>query len=689
MFSHLSGVKAVDSWTEKAYEAPTTSEVGYKHYYLGCPGNERTSDVDHNNPVTLEQITIPALTALDPANVDANNKITLINEAKIKWFDQSTTLGTDGGTAQYVLDQGHQALFFSRSNNLSDSHSSEFRFSFSSISKLTSISFDYRYLDYNTTTTNAGGDVGQDHIFTQVHNSAYNPIDFDFVNDDEWHHAVISKASSYTAVVDFIIKIHDFQGHFFISNLEINSFDELGLQAVSGADAIAPVTLSDVGIADGTAVPAHTSGHVFGSYDFYANKGIDIWFKYQHTNESGAFRYFYLFNQDNEDGIVFRLNNRNEDDGYVPLRVYTVNAYSGTTTVVQGCDQPGTIFWFPYQSGIKTSTSNIVHVRAYCIDETNNTFRCEITMGVEGGIQRYPSTLPEDGTNTPMSFDIELGSAYFDGGLHRRIRFSASSATFSTLYDATSEEQVVVYKDYDGTVLGKKASNSLELVNYNVQGKTLVGWFDHRGNRVRNGDSVTGKLIVKPVFTDTTNKMVTLTDYGLNSSYTLTHADSGFASSGSIYPETGNSIDFYYTYKFLSKDSADNYFIVGLPFDEIDEQSRIYLRIDNPSSTKLSGYIYGKSLGIAGAEGTSFSSGDGVRSTSYDPLLVHINLVDNGSNNVTITINFLNLVTGATFSQTRTTTFAVDYALSSEYAARNRLGIIGAINCTATIESVF
>ena len=110
VFSHLSGVKAVDSWTEKAYEAPTTSEVGYKHYYLGCPGNERTSDVDHNNPVTLEQITIPALTALDPADVDAENKITLINEAKIKWLDQSTTLGTDGGTAQYVLDQGHQAF---------------------------------------------------------------------------------------------------------------------------------------------------------------------------------------------------------------------------------------------------------------------------------------------------------------------------------------------------------------------------------------------------------------------------------------------------------------------------------------------------------------------------------------------------------------------------------------------------
>jgi len=37
----FSGVKAADSWTEKAYVAPTGNYVGYTHYYLGCPGNYR------------------------------------------------------------------------------------------------------------------------------------------------------------------------------------------------------------------------------------------------------------------------------------------------------------------------------------------------------------------------------------------------------------------------------------------------------------------------------------------------------------------------------------------------------------------------------------------------------------------------------------------------------------------------
>ena len=104
-------LSAVDSWTEKAYVAPTTSENGYKHYYLGCPGNYRTSDSDHLNEVSLEDITVSALTSIERAAVDGGDNILLVNEAKIKYLDQSTSMGVDGGTAVFVRDNGHDALF--------------------------------------------------------------------------------------------------------------------------------------------------------------------------------------------------------------------------------------------------------------------------------------------------------------------------------------------------------------------------------------------------------------------------------------------------------------------------------------------------------------------------------------------------------------------------------------------------
>ena len=116
------GAPTVDSWTEKAYEAPTGESVGYKHYYLGCPGNYRTSDAEHNVDVTLEEITIPALNVIDSSEVTYGSEILNINESKIKYCDQSIDFydKNSGGHAVFVEDQGHQAVFFSRSGNLTD-----------------------------------------------------------------------------------------------------------------------------------------------------------------------------------------------------------------------------------------------------------------------------------------------------------------------------------------------------------------------------------------------------------------------------------------------------------------------------------------------------------------------------------------------------------------------------------------
>lgn len=463
----------------------------------------------------------------------------------------------------------------------------------------------------------------------------------------------------------------------------------MGLEEATLLDATAPITLSDLGVKSG--INIDTTEHIYANYSFSSKKAIDLWFEYDYelVNKDSWF-YFYLFNQRDESGLIFRLQtNRTDDDGIVPGYVWTNNGAASGTTVPTS----PTMHYLPRKSGVKSTTTNIIHVTAYCINEANNTFRCVLTGGVKGETQYYLSTNAEDKTNTPLSYDIELGADYFASGEHNLLRFSAAFNENVVLRDAESEEQLVVYKDSSGQILGKKSVESLDLVNYNIEGKTLLGWFDGSGSKVHADDEVNSKTVVKPAFADTTDKMVTLTDYGLEE--TLEMANGVHVISGpGIYPENGNTLDFYFTYKFVSAQSNDNYFVIGVPYDEVDEKTRVLLRINNSkdgSDTRLSGFIYGRMtpLGDAGATGTRFDSTVGFRTSQYEPLLVHVNVTDNGNNNIDYTVDFLNLVTCATFTQTRNVTFDVDYALSQEFEARNRLGIIGSTNCDSIISSVF
>ncbi len=684
------GAKAADSWTEKAYEAPTGERVGYEHYFLGCPGNYRTSDAEHLVDVTEADITIPQLNVIDASQIDASDKITLINDAKIKWLDQSTTLGTDGGTPVYVNDGGHKALFFSRSNNLTGTEDSEFRFSFSA-TNLTAVTFEYRYHDFNTTTTDTGS-AGYLHAFAQLHNASYNPIAVDFINDDAWHTMTLP-AGSYTDLKDVIIKIHSFQGHFFISNLQFASFDDLELEPATPADGLAPVTISDFGITSPYTLPSHSVEHTFGYYDYVANGGIDLWFQYDYENESAQWFYFYLFNQFDEGGIVFRFNNRNEDDGYTPAHIYTVNAYGSGTTVKQTAGADGTVFWYPCWAGVKTTTTNLIHVKAYCINETNNTYRVSVQLGVAGGTMYYPNTLPEgDDTTAIPYFDIELGATYFDNSFNRRIRFSSSSATRNTILDvdADAQEVGVVYKDASGNVIGKKATTTFTSVNYNIDGKILVGWYDQDGNKMENGQTISRKTIVHPIFADRGPNMISLTDVGLNSSLTLGPTDPSVQAPDSYSINTGNRIDFYMAYQYISQESADNYFIFALNFDYIDAATRLMIRIDNNpgNDSRVCGYIYGGPLGNAGDAGTRFESQGNMRPTGYETLIIHVALVDNGNNSASSTIDIINSVTGLTYSISKSQSYSVDWNLTSAFDARNKFGYVGPINCTVSIKDV-
>jgi hypothetical protein len=123
----------------------------------------------------------------------------------------------------------------------------------------------------------------------------------------------------------------------------------------------------------------------------------------------------------------------------------------------------------------------------------------------------------------------------------------------------------------------------------------------------------------------------------------------------------------------------------------VDAETRIMMRIDNGvNDHRICGYIYGKGLGgDAGVAGSRFESPDGLRPNEKTPLLVHIVLIDNGNNSASVTLEFTNLATKATYSTSREPSFAVDWNLTSTYSSRNRFGFVAPMRCSATTRDVF
>lgn len=665
------GAMAADSWTEKAYVAPTDSDVGYKHYYLGCPGNYRTSDAEHLNEVTLEEITLPALNVIDSSAVAAGSNILDVREAKTRYLDQCTVMGQDGGTPVYVMDEGHQAVFISRSNSLGDAHNSEFRFEFAAKNGLNSITFDYRYLDYGSLVEEGKAN----RVYLQAHNSAYVDLNVNLINDDQWHTATVyTTAESTDAVYELLFCIWDFQGHMFISNLEYHGFSELGLSAAGGYDGIAPTSLSEYGIADNTAVPIHTAGHIFGNG--VSPDGVDLWFTFSFTSVSvgeDAQLAIYLFNQMDESGIRFRFElNRSEDDGI--LFGYIITA-AGATQVI-----------FPKASNMKTNQIITAHIFAYLTDKSTNTY----TVGYQAGVGdlynpvAYPGGTGYEVDSPVFTQSAVLGAGYFDADAHRYIRFSGIRNSTVTIGEATSKEEVVVYKDADGTLVGKKEGLIVSTFDYHKNGMKLVGWFDHLGNRVENDQAVAGKTIVSPLFVDAQAEMIVPSDIGFMPKGQTKVLNGGEVASNG-YTAQGNRVDIYYIYGVNARNDGDKYSITGFPYDMVDGESRICVRINENNGNYFDGYIYGGSLGGAGADGTHFDNGANFRRAD-DKLLIHMGFTDNGSNNIDFVFEAMNLRTRAVFTANRNVTFT-NYSI--DQTARNKFGALTIGGLEYTIADAF
>ena len=467
---------------------------------------------------------------------------------------------------------------------------------------------------------------------------------------------------------------HNFDGTLHCANCD-KSFKEIyNLDDAIQIDGIAPTSLSEYGIADNTAVPIHTAGHVFGLT--MNPKGVDLWFTFNYAEvKSGedAQLAVYLFNQMDESGIRFRFEtNRTEDDGIAFGYIITP---AGATQVI-----------FPKTANIKSGQTVTAHIFAYLTDASTNTF----TVGYQAGVDNiynpvvYPGGTGYEVDSPLFTTTATLGAGYFDAGAHRYLRISGIRNDSITIGEATSKEEVVVYKDEDGSLIGKDNGNTIHVVTYEKENKQFIGWFDQNGNKVEDNQEVTSKTIVQPLFIDAQEEMIvpsTTNFMNRGETKVLSQGDAEVASEFGYEART-NKVDLYYIYGINSRAYGDKYSITGFPYDMIDAKSRMYVRINENNGNYFDGYIYGGSLGGAGAEGTYFVSDANFRRAS-DKLLIHLSVEDKGSNNIDFVFEAINLRTRDSFSVSKNVTFE-SYSLSD--TERNKFGAqtIGGLQYTIT-----
>lgn len=440
------------------------------------------------------------------------------------------------------------------------------------------------------------------------------------------------------------------------------------LEATNALDSIPAATVSDMGVTSGGYVKTGGEGHTFLDYNFLENGGADIWMKYRYSFADGnydeAALQLYVLNNHSEDGLRIRLDGRAEDDGIAVLYVYSSGQYNnpGTDSDIPSAPTGSAQFFFPRPSGFKSNTDITLHFAITLIDPVNYVFNVKIEAG-SGDTLYQISKGPEAGTYEPRSFNIEMGSGYADW-INKSLRFTAKRSSDITLTDLESQESVVVFNDENGSVLGKMSNpGTAKMPNIKLTNKTFLGWFDTKGNKLANGATVSTKYIVTPRYVANQTNMFVPSDTVANK---FAAAKGGWFESSTFAGECGDQLpvssvsgryDFYYIYQFVSKTNDDNYAIFGLPFDFSDTQTRLHVRIDNPTNGNLAGYIYGANtnLGNAGAAGTSFSQG-GFRANGSD-LLVHIAVSSTSSAGLTLDVEIVNLGNGQVYQTSRNVTF--------------------------------
>ena len=477
--------------------------------------------------------------------------------------------------------------------------------------------------------------------------------------------------------------------------------EHYGMADATAIDAIAPVTVSDMGVASGSYV-AQSPVHTFLNYNFSENGGADVWVKYRYSYHDGnydeAALQLYVLNNHDESGFRIRLDTRAENDGIVVLYPFSSGQYNnpGTDDDLPSAPSGSAQYFFPRPSGFKADTDITLHFAITLTDPVKNIFNIKIEAGTDGNLYQI-SKGPEAGDYNPRSFNIEMGEG-FTGWTNKSIRFTAKHSNDITLSDMESPEKALVYKDGAGNLVGKLnnpgTAKAPALVANN---KTFLGWFDPKGNRVNDGDAINGKVVITPRFVDTQTNMFVPSDTlggefaaAKGGWYETTSFPEGKTEFGGQLPVTGVSdrYDFYFIYQFVSRTNSDNYAIFGFPFDFLDAKTRIHLRIDNPTNTNLKGFVYGAatSMGDAGADGTAFTQ-SGFRANGSN-LLIHMAVYNASGAGLTLYAEIVNLGDGQVHTETRNVTFNVADLYAINNPARNLFDLMKT-NCEYRITDAF
>lgn len=251
--------------TERAFYAPgiATDEngnvtgAGTKPYWRcnSCcsgtgPSAARYSLSDKTTPLTLEEVTIPSLTAADSGDVFSGDQISAINTKKFKYVDQGASgadASSDGveSAPWYVKDSGKTAVYFSRSGKTGDpvnpknnNGCSEFRFTVpESARKTKSASFSYKYKNWGTGVWKGNASDGEPADFSVVcqfkdtaQSNSYVGTDVSatLINDGEWHTLTVDYKNGTTGgLTDFIFKFAELRGYIMISGLSYHVDDSV------------------------------------------------------------------------------------------------------------------------------------------------------------------------------------------------------------------------------------------------------------------------------------------------------------------------------------------------------------------------------------------------------------------------------------------------------------------------------
>ena len=400
-----------------------------------------------------------------------------------------------------------------------------------------------------------------------------------------------------------------------------------GLSTLLDEDNRDIVTLSNFNIADQQIVNM-SDGHIFGAYDFKNNGSFDLTLKFTYSDtEDNALNLFYLFNGQNEEGIILRVGQeRTENDGIIYAYLFTNNSFSGDI-VNGGAGTAGTGFYFPRKSGIKSGQDNYLRIIADVTDASTNSYRLAFLAGSSKDKMCSITTNPEDTVNDINYFNVTLGANYFDDGAHNYLRISHGPGTTtgtitSNIYSCQSlvsyDKRVIVYRDATNNNIARKeyaANEEIILPEIEKEGYKFLGWYDANGNKVDN-NIVNGKYYIAPRFTTVANaNNVTLSTFSSTTSVTYDTTTPG----ESYYFNTDMSsdtkrMDMSFMYTPITS-NADCWATFGFPYDFVDEQTRLNFRMNlngGTSSIPFAGYIFGKktSLGDAGASGTYFGDGN-------------------------------------------------------------------------------